>query len=117
MRKCPECDAEVTTYDRKCPSCTYPLVTEQDVAASAASRPRLQTSAYKWWLFCLKFGQVIAILGIAASFLYPILLLAMRQFFLLMLSPIGIILAFAQYYVFAVCIEYTEEKVRGKRHG
>jgi hypothetical protein len=110
MRKCPECEAEVTTYDKQCPQCKYPLVSEQEVAVSAAHRPRVETSRYKWRLFFLKFAQVLAVIGIALSFIYPLALLAMEQICMAVLSPLCIVSAFAWYYVLTVAIEYTEEK-------
>ncbi len=110
MRKCPNCDAEVTTYDRKCPLCKHVLSSEQEVTASAASTPRLRTSDFGFRLFALKFTQVFAILGIVGSFIMPVMLLINKQFCLLLLSPIWIILAFGWYYVVTAAIEYTEEK-------
>jgi hypothetical protein len=117
VRKCPKCDAEVTTYDKKCPSCRHPLSDELEATRTAPNlpEPNRRTRNLGWQLFCLRFAQVLAILGIGISLIYPIFLVAMKQYCLILLSPIGIIAAFAQYYVYTICIEYTEDKQRGAR--
>jgi hypothetical protein len=110
MGTCPECDARVSSHDRKCPLCKariWPKKSSSDVDVDVGSEVGMD---YSRGLFFLKFGLVMCIIGIVLSLAWAVVLLVRGHFLLILLSPLIVAGGLAQYYLWTVAIEYTKEK-------
>jgi hypothetical protein len=111
MRKCPECEAEVTTYDKRCPQCKHPIKSLE--MRSDVYRP--PGTEYRFRMFMLKFGRAVVALSIVVLAIWAVIVLVQMELLSFLLILIHLMVMLAQWFVFAVAIEYTEEKQRRMR--
>jgi len=112
--KCPQCDAEVSSYDKKCPLCNarmYPKKSSEDDVDIDVGPD------YRRRLFFLKFGLLMSVVGIVLSLIYGAILLWNGQLCLLLLVPLAVAGGLSQYYLFAAAIQYTREKQAEQAEG
>ncbi len=113
--KCPQCDAEVSSYDRKCPLCKarmYPKKSSSGDDVDIDVGPD-----YSRRLFFLKFGWLMSVAGVVLSLIYGAMLLWNGQLFLLLLVPLAVAGGLSQVYLFAAAIQYTREKQAEQAEG